>query len=85
MQGRRIPEPEGLNFQPGDYWKAKEGFWYAVTPNGLLANLAGHSITEHEDGTITAAPSIATSGYKDVGEGQASWHGYLKRGVWEEC
>lgn len=64
--------------QPGDYWK-QGGQWYAVVPNGLFANLKNHTITEHENGTITVAESILVTGHND------RWHGYLERGVWRAC
>ncbi len=84
MQGRRLQlDAEGdypyNAIEPGVYflWRGK---WYGVTPNGLMANLGGHQITEHEDGTITVSPSIF------VNQGQEpNWHGFLERGVWREC
>lgn len=36
--------------------------------------LRTHTVTEHEDGTITVSPSIF-----DAPDG---WHGFLERGVW---
>jgi hypothetical protein len=77
-------KPDGISphlFQTGDYglW---DGEWYGMSPNGLLAGLAKHQITIHEDGTITVSPSILVRGSPP---GEQSWHGYLKRGVWEEC
>lgn len=60
-----------------------EGIWYAQTPNDIGVNLAGHTVNEHEDGTITVVPSIACRQYK--GDMIVStWHGYLVRGVWRE-
>lgn len=66
---------------PGEYGKwNKDGHWYAVPPGtDLTANLSAHSIIEHENGAITVSPSIL------VGDGQASWHGYLRNGIFEEC
>lgn len=79
MIGRRVEWPDGL-LAPGEYAKHADGTWYGMTPTGLFAWLKNHSIVEHEDGTITAAPSIL------VGKGDAdSWHGYLERGVWREA
>lgn len=75
MQGRRVQEYEHT---PGAYWKHDDK-WYAVTPNGMLAGLANHAITEHEDGTITVSPSILVRGH------DGEWHGYLERGVWRAC
>ncbi len=81
-QGRRIPDApngEGAQFSPGDYGKIRTT-WYACTPNGLLGNLANHTVTEHEDGTISVSPSILVYG------GQSNqWHGFLKRGIWRKA
>jgi hypothetical protein len=63
-----------------EYGKWKDGTWFASTPNGHGAALARHDITEHEDGTISVTPSILVSN----NDGQL-WHGYLTRGVWNEC
>ena len=81
MQGIRRPDnTSALDLLPGDY-RLKGGRWLGVSPNGLLCNLAGHSVSEHEDGTITVSPSIAVNN----GQGGSSWHGYLEHGVWREC
>ncbi|MDO8640465.1 MAG: hypothetical protein Q7R33_02885 [Nitrosarchaeum sp.] len=65
----------------GEYAKSPSGIWYAATPGNHLANLSGHSVTEHEDGTITVSPSIrvSTTGNKEL------WHGYLEKGIWRSC
>lgn len=87
MIGRRVPDSESTApFQPGEYGKrivqtTDAVIWYACTPNGLLANLGQHQITEHEDGTITVSPSILVRG----GHGDQQWHGWLERGVWREA
>ncbi len=65
--------------EPGEFYKS-DGVWYCTTPNGHLANLANHAITEHEDGTISVAPSIKVSNH--TGE---LWHGFLERGVWRDA
>lgn len=39
-----------------------------------------HQIVEHEDGTVTVAPSILAT----TGAHGHDWHGYLERGVWRE-
>jgi hypothetical protein len=51
-----------------------------MTPNGMCGNLSGHSVVEHDDGTITVSPSILVN----KGEGNVSWHGYLEKGIWRE-
>lgn len=88
-KGQRVEWPEGL-LNPGEYAKGPDGAWYACTPNGHLANLAAHSVTEHDDGTITVNPSILVSTPR-AGDGP-EWmrhpvlvelfHGFLERGVW---
>jgi len=79
-----IAIPDGPHvLKPGEYGKwARDGNWYAVPPGqpDLLANLARHTVVEHEDGTITVSPSILVSAGK-IG----TWHGYLERGIWREC
>lgn len=64
----------------GEYGKNREGIWTAMTPNGHLANLSAHTVTEHEDGTITVEPSILVKN-----KTTELWHGYLRKGMWEAC
>lgn len=83
MIGRRIPDSpngDGVVYLPGEYHRLA-GTWYGCTPVGSVANLARHSVTEHDDGTITVSPSILVHGGRD----DKDWHGYLERGVWREC
>lgn len=80
MVGRRvIPNPEEYQYgmESGDYGKDSDGLWFVRTPNGLVGCIQKHTITEHEDGTITVSPSILV-GCKDLG----TWHGYLEKGIW---
>lgn len=92
MQGTRIEYSGGGIPANGTYWRdGRNGDWYAMTPNGHLAGLANHSVVEHEDGTITVAPSIAVltswdapGEHRERSERQL-WHGYLERGAWREC
>jgi hypothetical protein len=86
MKGRRIEWPEELlpierekGMEPGDYagpWRGE--MWLLRAPNGDWGSLfRQHTITEHEDRTITVSPSIQfLTG--------ARWHGYLERGVWRQ-
>jgi hypothetical protein len=60
---------------PGEYARLN-GIWHACSPNGLLANLGGHNVTEHPDGTITVSPSIEVTNRTNY------WHGHLQAGVW---
>jgi hypothetical protein len=87
MIGRRVkctPEGylKGLD-QPGDYGRAtskwtkqypQQSWWNVIAPDGSSCSLNPdiHTVTEHEDGTITVSPSIVT----------ATWHGWLQRGIW---
>ena len=87
-QGRRLPDhPEdialdGTTLEPGQYlWDPWRRRWWLCTPNGHLAAIMPGvwTIVQHEDGTITVTPSIKVSNADGV-----LWHGFLKRGVWEE-
>ena len=71
---------EGELPAPGSYWQM-HGNWWAMTPNGMLANLVQHRVEENDDGSITVAPSILTT----TAGGGPSWHGHLEDGVWREC
>lgn len=82
--GRRVyPDAEGkLYLAERDYGKDADGHWSVRPPNSGAGYLTGPTtqgldwlVTEHEDGTISASPSIDTG----------SWHGYLERGVWRSC
>lgn len=81
LQGTRVNSGKLRDYfnTPGAYGKVG-GSWLAMTPNGALGNLDGHDITEHEDGTITASPSILVHPTPD----SPGWHGYLEHGVWRE-
>ena len=63
---------------------ADEGNWYARAPieaEDYTGGLRKHTVTEHEDSTITVSPSIVF--YTKDGKSVA-WHGYLERGIWRE-
>ena len=87
LTGERVEFGDGV-FQPGQYGKAPGGTWYAAPPQStyalglstewpytLMANLQAHTVTEHEDGTISVSPSILI-------HSTPPWHGYLERGRW---
>jgi hypothetical protein len=86
MMGSRLPDGTdwSSSINPGDYWKHSSGTWYAETPNGHLANLIRHTVTEHEDGSITVSPSILVSSPHNGKAGEL-WHGFLEHGVWRSC
>ena len=85
---RVMPDAEGWlppNLQPGDYGHASQelakaeewpalAWWQICCPDGSTGSLnpAKHTVTEHDDGTITVSPSIVS----------ATWHGWLRNGVW---
>lgn len=81
-QGRRVSDDTPYaEMRPGDYcrevWRPF-GRWIVCDPSGVVGgvNPKVHTITEHEDGTITLSPSFV---------GLQGWHGFLERGVWREC
>lgn len=82
--GRRVEmgERSFSTLQPGEYGRCRDGKIYGVPPGapGLIANLANHQITEHDDGTITVAPSILVE-FPNM-QPVSRWHGHLERGVW---
>ena len=67
--------------QPGDYW-FDVGRWWCMTPSNFIGNLSLHTVTEHDDGTITVSPSILVT--EQIGGVERMWHGYLERGIWRE-
>lgn len=79
MLGKKIVYND-FNVTPGDFYLREDGYWYGMTPNGLLCNLRKHFVETHNDDTISVTPSILVQG----GENH-KWHGYLKRGRWIEC
>lgn len=85
--GRRVADgTEPHEYEPGDYgvW---EDMWCGRCPGPVdaeyprLANLSGHQVTEHDDGTITVQPSILVNSHRPAPDG---WHGFLERGTWRE-
>lgn len=56
----------------------RTGWWMVTAPNGDVGSINPdiHSVIEHEDGTITVAPSIDYSK-----RGNGVWHGWLERGI----
>lgn len=82
LQGRRIRIDQlfSPDCQPGDYCgpitiEDESTAWYVCDPTGAVGRLTEHTVTEHEDGTISVTPSILAPG---------GWHGYLERGIWRE-
>lgn len=85
LQGRRMDNEDGAHFRsaearPGDYGFVDGRLWI-VDPLGHVGSLLTHTITVHEDGTITVDPSIwdqATYGE----DHEPGFHGWLRAGVW---
>ena len=72
--------PSGRTCAPGSYMKVDydgKDELYIVDPRGEIGRISTHTITWHEDGTVTVSPSIAP--YEPGG-----WHGYLEHGIWRE-
>jgi hypothetical protein len=94
VTGRRLPDAEYGHLpklEPGDYIKvtavrfadATRDVWFVRAPNGAECYLnKNHTFTEHDDGTLTVAPSIGI--YGPVGQ-QWAYHGFLERGVWRDA
>ena len=59
------------------YWKHGVEWWLYL-PGVGAGSLANHTVVEHEDGTVTVAPSILQKSKGLVR------HGYLERSVWRE-
>lgn len=89
IQGKRVDclrDKDGwISLNPGEYCKDENSVWWVRCPadGDYCAHPITHpskkerwTVVEHEDGTITASPSIHLVGI---------WHGYLERGVWREC
>jgi len=50
--------------------------WNIRGPKGGSGILDGHTVVEHEDGTITVSPSLLIPGV---------WHGWLESGVFRDA
>lgn len=94
MKGRRVmPDAEGWlpNFEPGDYGRATapdikptspNSWWQVCAPDGSQGSLDPkiHTVTEHEDGTITVSPSLDFSKRERT---PGAYHGHLTHGEWK--
>lgn len=83
IKGRRVDGSE--KFRPGDF-ALVDGVWKGKPPglpHHAIGSFAAHEIVEHEDGTITASPSIEVTTVDDEGE-TIVWSGTLERGVWSK-
>jgi hypothetical protein len=86
QSGGRLPDGEHRYHEApnGSFWRDETGEWRVKTPNGMGGTLAlgVHTVTEHDDGTITVQPSILTQ-WPNASPPR-EWHGWLERGVWRE-
>lgn len=85
MTGKRIYPDENnvMVYAEGDYGCNALGQWFVRPPGCDLGMLdEGHSVVEHEDGTISVSPSILVL----EGNDDRVWcyHGYLLFGEWTE-
>jgi hypothetical protein len=82
VKGERVHVDEfgRLRLPEGGYGKDAAGNWFVRPPGSHMGELHAHSVTEHEDGTITVEPSI--DGRDENGCG---YHGHLIRGEWQAC
>ncbi len=88
-----MADPDAPKLARGDYGRVfRQGtgwVWMVCTPSGHVGDLSHHEVVEHEDGTITASPSLQVSGRQTVRprgeEPNPTWHGFLERGVWRSC
>jgi hypothetical protein len=87
MQGINVKDWNGQSvLKENEYAKHPTlNTWYCCTPNGHMGNLAGHTITENENDTITVSPSILVQFTNSKGKKQELWHGYLENGIWRSC
>lgn len=79
-QAKRLYTPEGrLHPDIEDdvicYWRDHVGMWWVYLPRGGAGYLENHTVTEHEDQTISVMPSIKLG----------KRHGFLERGIWREA
>lgn len=92
MEGHRAPDVENTEephpvLEAGEYRREhhpKLGWIWTCRPPEQPESVQGwlgrHTITEHDDGTITVSPSILIDS-SWAGE-PIQWHGWLERGVW---
>lgn len=87
MKAIRLPDtvgrtlPRRLDDSQICYWKQDEAWWIYL-PGAGAGELRDHTVTEHDDGTITVSPSI---GFYDQSGTRFKRHGFLRRGIWEPC
>ena len=79
---RREPNPDGtISLGDGDYGQDGKGEWHVRPPGQHMGSIPQHTVTEHEDGTISVSPSIKLNDEY----GEQIWHGWLVNGEWDEA
>ena len=82
MKANRVEITKGIfQLNENEYGKGIDGTWYFYPPGAGIANLANHTVAEHEDGTITVSPSILIT-FADADGERCQWHGFLEKGIW---
>jgi hypothetical protein len=61
-------------------WRDRMNRWQVCSPTGDQGAIETHTVTEHEDGTVTMRPSLDWSQRRPGG-----WHGWLTAGEWTSC
>lgn len=101
MKGTRIPDGEfpAKRGEYSKFIVEKDGteyvMWFMKSPIGGPSFQigpkpigGGHEVEENEDGTITVQPQPGNSNSILIRWGsqvEKSWHGYIYKGVWQEC
>ncbi len=83
LERRYVNEEGHLYLTEGFYGKDRDGEWFLRLRGCHAGTLRKHTVTEHEDGTITVSPSILH--HEPVNLGGATRHGFLERGIWQDC
>lgn len=87
-QAKRISGYSELDKSIICYWKTSDG-WLLWLPGCGLGGLRKHTVVENEDKTITVTPSIMVTSYATEDgirlEKPVIRHGYLTKGIWNEC
>lgn len=82
-QAKRLENDGQLDDAVVCYWKDEDGLWWVYLPYCGSGVISKHTTEEHDDGTISVTPSILMTGHNH-GE-PVTRHGYLTKGVWNEC
>lgn len=91
VEGRDAVRPQGVVRGRFFYWFRPGDGWYLYVPGVGTCSIRKHQVTEHEDGSITASPSILVEGADELEDADGGGfpprrrrHGHLQRGVWQD-